>query len=966
MSGMRREVRACLGSELYHDVDMVNSQPTLCLQYFSARSLPTTYLGEYVRDRASRLREVQEAMRVDREAAKGLFLRLMFGGSPRSWCTEYGRLDEADQLPAFVRAYQRELHANMAAVLKLPENAAYLDHARARASGRATANWTHHHLQASAFSYLCQDLERRCLDALRAAVAAEGWTVGSLIHDGLMVRRRRDRTQEPLDAAVLRVWEAAINTSTGFSVLLAEKPMEIVAAYLNSSSSSRDQVHDVEVAVPEPEQAMVTVADVVTVTRSVLGALEMGDHEVKRAFLGGLERTVLHLDVVASSSMNREEDEDEEEEVSDSARPTRVTLDLLSLALTLDGIEKGYLHGAPPRGLEVVDCDLGSVHPSFVAGMKWVTTRPSTESVTFISNGSMRAQIDVLNFTKPADRSAKVNLPDMNKRGTVMSARKLDTLMGAYTGSIQHALSHALGLGGVMVTINNVNCQNLTINGGGDAESSSQQQQRSTDDDLIVSLLGAHPGMRERWRFSPDAKSESCNGMYHCDPATHVWRQVHNAFVEDALVYLFKSAPLWASLTKEDRRYVGGRRGSSEMRCMLARKVLHEGFTHLLDENPDVFAVANGLFDMRRGGEFRPVRPEDMVMTHATWSYDGTLAAAKRPAVEAFLRQVLPVDAERRVVLSYFAGLLSGHRDMKKFLVLTDRRAGDNGKTTFAQLMSRFFSSYAVPRGTKFVCKGSFDKDRDSHDAGLAGCRGKRLMVAEELKGHMTLDVAMLKAYTGGRGSEVEGRACGSASTFRYIWQSGFVLIFNEGDAPKFDAQDQAFLGRMVVVPMRSKFVPLDARGRHPELDDEFVFPMNKELSSEFPSWCPALAEILMECRDSGGLDAIPESMREWRTDIADAGNTLAEWFADRVAITGSPRDAVPIRELWDLYRSHCDLEQGDNSRVSQREFKELALAFFRTKRDAGVVVKDKAAIKQEDGGFLSVRWVVLGIVISR
>jgi hypothetical protein len=45
------------------------------------------------------------------------------------------------------------------------------------------------------------------------------------------------------------------------------------------------------------------------------------------------------------------------------------------------------------------------------------------------------------------------------------------------------------------------------------------------------------------------------------------------------------------------------------------------------------------------------------------------------------------------------------------------------------------------------VCKGSFERDRDSHDAGLEPFRGKRLVVAEELKNSMTLDAAPVKDW---------------------------------------------------------------------------------------------------------------------------------------------------------------------------------------------------------------------------
>ena len=39
-----------------------------------------------------------------------------------------------------------------------------------------------------------------------------------------------------------------------------------------------------------------------------------------------------------------------------------------------------------------------------------------------------------------------------------------------------------------------------------------------------------------------------------------------------------------------------------------------------------------------------------------------------------------------------------------------------------------------------------------------------------------------------------------------YLWQAGILLVFNEGDMPKYDKGDSAFMKRMVVAPMRSQF----------------------------------------------------------------------------------------------------------------------------------------------------------------
>jgi phage/plasmid-associated DNA primase len=374
--------------------------------------------------------------------------------------------------------------------------------------------------------------------------------------------------------------------------------------------------------------------------------------------------------------------------------------------------------------------------------------------------------------------------------------------------------------------------------------------------------------------------------------------------VEDSVVSAFKTV---ATLTDADRRYLNSRRGGGEMRLMLARKVLSEGFHDQLDENTDVFALRNGLFDMRTRA-FRPMTPEDRIQTHADWAYDPQQARAERPNVERFLAQIFPLECERRIVLTYMASLLSGRRKIKKFMVLTDRRAGNNGKSTVSRLFRRFLGSYAKA-STKFVCKGSFDRDRDSHDAGLEPFKGKRLLLAEELKKTMTLDVAMLKQYTGGAGETAEGRKCGSGDWFKFTWQAGFLLIFNENDAPKFDATDEAFLGRMVVAPMRSRFVAVDEHGRHPELDEEYTYPMDKDVEASFDGWLPALADILLEHYDENGMDSIPPSMQEWRADIADSGNILAEWFADNLTITGNKKDTITVKELHAAYMHQRALE---------------------------------------------------------
>ncbi|MEW5314896.1 MAG: hypothetical protein WDW38_006358 [Sanguina aurantia] len=440
------------------------------------------------------------------------------------------------------------------------------------------------------------------------------------------------------------------------------------------------------------------------------------------------------------------------------------------------------------------------------------------------------------------------------------------------------------------------------------------EQVRTTEYDLVAALLTAKPEIKEMFKFAPDAK-------------------IHNSVVEKYLVDAFLHG---TTLSTADERFVKTQRSGGELRKLLVREVVDAGFEASLDANLDLFAVSNGVFWLRDGmvQGFRPITTDDRVCTTAEWSYSAAEGQAKRGEVDTFLTQVFPVEAERRVVLSYVAHLMSGRRSVKKFLVLTDKRAGNNGKSTFAKLVMRFFGPLSKS-STKFVCRGSFDKDRDSHDGGLECFKGKRLLVAEELKHTMTLDEAMLKSYAGGGATLVEGRKMGSSENFKFMWQAGFILIFNEGDCPSFDTGDQAFMGRMVVAPMRSKFVA--DLGEEPE---PFTYRMDLVIETKFEAWLSALADVLMEYQDKSVLLNVPASMSEWRQDVMVGANPLAEWLMERVEVTKDQSDRIVMKELRKLYVSE--------SKAPNNAFPKLARAFLEALD--GVVYKQNDRV----GGVLS------------
>eukprot|EP00798_Chlamydomonas_sp_ICE-L_P000207 gene207-biopygen2182 len=264
-----------------------------------------------------------------------------------------------------------------------------------------------------------------------------------------------------------------------------------------------------------------------------------------------------------------------------------------------------------------------------------------------------------------------------------------------------------------------------------------------------------------------------------------------NTKITNAIATEFNSKFPSEKNNKKIRLFLDTVRGRSAFLQSVASLVLDETFVDKLDSNPDLFAVNNGVFDSssRDTVVFRKVEMTDNISRCAKWDYQGEdnhhLQRCKEE-LDDFLKKVMPVDEERDVVLAFFAGLLSGRRKEKKFLAFTDKTSGDNGKSTLMALLGSFFDEYGSSNGTKFITKGSFARSRDDHDAGLKPMKGVRLLVAEEMKPNIALDEALIKRIAGGEGVRVGGRSCGTGNSFDFLWQAGIVMVFNEGDCPKF------------------------------------------------------------------------------------------------------------------------------------------------------------------------------------
>eukprot|EP00798_Chlamydomonas_sp_ICE-L_P023399 gene23399-biopygen13667 len=444
----------------------------------------------------------------------------------------------------------------------------------------------------------------------------------------------------------------------------------------------------------------------------------------------------------------------------------------------------------------------------------------------------------------------------------------------------------------------------IMVGGGNDTDDDDDDPSSITEDVLVEKFMEATPEFFSRIKFVPDFKKEECVGdMYYCNPATNRWSNCSNMRIIKVIATELKSkfpAEKNNKTNEKIRGFVDTVRGRKTFLQSVASLVLDETFADNLDNNPDLFAVNNGVFvsSSRDTVVFRKVEMTDNISRCAKWDYQGEdnhHLQRCRDELDDFLRKLMPVDEERDIVLAFFAGLLSGRRKEKKSGD-NGKTSGDNGKSTLMALLGSFFDEYGSSNGTKFMTKGSFARSRDDHDVGLKPMKGVRLLVAKEMKPNITLDEALIKRIAGGEGVRVCGSSCDTGNSSDFMWQAGVVLVFNEGDCPKFDGGDTAFVKRMVVVPMRSNFLI------HPDPHGEHEFERRDDLADILPTWRSALAQLLIEHFRRPGrsriFDNLPVSMTEWKSGIADSANPLTEWLEEVVDVTGASSDAVWIGDL--------------------------------------------------------------------
>ena len=265
---------------------------------------------------------------------------------------------------------------------------------------------------------------------------------------------------------------------------------------------------------------------------------------------------------------------------------------------------------------------------------------------------------------------------------------------------------------------------------------------------------------------------------------------------------------LAALLPPADAQYLKDTIGANRVMRSMMLKIEQRDFAQRLDVlPPGSLPFADGVLFDAAGDTTRPVVREDFLTATVGYAFVSAADAAPsmRARIRTFYEHVFPVDGEREYFQRVVANALFGGTLAKLFLVHTDERDGDNGKTTLMRAVEAVVGAYAAAGNRDFLYM-SANAQPEGHSANLLSFAGKRLAFYDEPDSDKKLDARKIKDLSSGD-ARIRGREINAGRIANDVWEALIVIACNQANFPVIDGNDRAMIKRLKVLKMRSLFV---------------------------------------------------------------------------------------------------------------------------------------------------------------
>lgn len=326
----------------------------------------------------------------------------------------------------------------------------------------------------------------------------------------------------------------------------------------------------------------------------------------------------------------------------------------------------------------------------------------------------------------------------------------------------------------------------------------------------------------------------------------------------------------------------------------------HDSFIKLLDTNPDLTGVTNGVLEVcERTVSFRAAKPEDYISmctnnpfrTSFTWSH---------PLVTELMTWFGQIFIERDLLhhfMKFASSCLKGKNSDKIFPIFTGE--GNNSKSMLVKLFESAFSSYCIKFDTSNVT--SRNQNSSGPSPQLARAKGTRIAFMDEPADDVPINKETIKRWIGG-----------DSFYTRLLHDNGgdiavlFKLVLTCNKVPIIPHADQAIKNRTRLFPFLSTWTQ-DASEDPAQQYHERKFKMDPFFERRIPILAPAFLWVMAQYYPYYYDERLedPQIVKDTTEAYWRDNDVYAQFVADCVEdilTTDGKRDATSRVTLSELY----------------------------------------------------------------
>jgi putative DNA primase/helicase len=321
-----------------------------------------------------------------------------------------------------------------------------------------------------------------------------------------------------------------------------------------------------------------------------------------------------------------------------------------------------------------------------------------------------------------------------------------------------------------------------------------------------------------------------------------------------------------------------------------------------VDTNPYFWAFNNGVVDIRTG-ELSPGNPSDHIFKVSPFDWPGIDAVPKRflklldTSLAAPPGTKNPKDYNKRIVEyahRYIGHSCSGEIKERAFMILYGHH-GWNGKGTIMETLLYCMGPLAHAMNAEFLMEKKGDVDPDKPSSTKMSMQGRRILSFSETGKNQKWAEELIKKYSST--DTITGRAPHDKEDTSFKPSHTIYIMTNR--PPWADANDNAFWGRMHILPFYWSFVETPTETYVKKFDPDLEYNLKKEA----PAICAWIVRGYLKYKKAGGLFPPPETEKVKNLYRYD-NDLLAQWMND-CCKEPEKVDATKKERFSDLFASY-------------------------------------------------------------